>query len=331
MDFYQRDRNAVEYSKAVLDRGDTLVLIKYPNNQPAYDATGFPLRNLHRVHSKKLLATESEVFKVLLGSEWLNHRAAKRAGVFPGLPEGIKFVIDLTPPEEGDEALQFTADLSCSAGVLHWHTASSRLNIARSQICGKDETTSLPTSPVKPEDRNRTGVSELSTTVTSIMSGEASGSSYLGGLPDIRPLNGGGSTAGFANVPGRFSANGDALRFHDFKEESLKDEGISAGCDDKVSQPLADEEVLDYCPIRHRAGNERLLQVIEGKDPRLDSAPKVWTLAVLAKHFDCASTVVSTYSPFRVTAHQLSITRSIGSSDGSLGSRTVDSWRSCPR
>mgnify|MGYP001333253467 CR=1 FL=1 len=51
-------------------------------------------------------------------------------------------------------------------------------------------------------------------------------------------------------------------------------------------------DTLDYCPIRHRTGIERLLQIIEGKDPRLDSAPKVWTLAVLAKHFECHNAVV---------------------------------------
>lgn len=53
------------------------------------------------------------------------------------------------------------------------------------------------------------------------------------------------------------------------------------------------DEVLEYCPIRHRAGIERLLQFIEGKHPRLDSAPKVWTLFVLAKYFDCTNVVVS--------------------------------------
>ena len=49
----------------------------------------------------------------------------------------------------------------------------------------------------------------------------------------------------------------------------------------------------EYCPLRHRAAIEKLLQVIEGKDPKLDSAPKVWTLVGVAKYFDCTQTVVS--------------------------------------
>jgi hypothetical protein len=61
------------------------------------------------------------------------------------------------------------------------------------------------------------------------------------------------------------------------------------------------EDVLEYCPVRYRIGIEHLLQIIEGKEPTwLDSAPKVWTLYVVAKYFECTSYVVSSpNSPFR--------------------------------
>lgn len=57
------------------------------------------------------------------------------------------------------------------------------------------------------------------------------------------------------------------------------------GVKDLVSDPKFSPNpfrphVLDYCPIWHRAGIERLLQVIEKKEPRLDSATKIWTLVV---------------------------------------------------
>ena len=41
--------------------------------------------------------------------------------------------------------------------------------------------------------------------------------------------------------------------------------------------------------MRHRSAIERLVQAIENADPRLDSAPKVWTFFAVAKYFDCAS------------------------------------------
>jgi hypothetical protein len=308
--FYQRDKNAIEYSKSVLNQGDTLVLIKYPNNQPAYDATGFALSSLHRVHSEKLLATGSQFFKLRLSDEWLNHRAAKRAGVLHGLPEGIKYVIDLSPPEEGDDALQLTADLSCSAGIRNWHTAQSRLQISHSLIGGKDETTrreresiTLPSSPLKFQDRDRSGVSELSTAVTSIINGDKSGGSNLGVLPDTNRAGMEGDNI----VPEHRDAHDRVRDQLNFEEEGSKYEGVTTASDRKISEHPGDDEILDYCPIRHRAGIERLLQVIEGKDPRLDSAPKVWTLAILAKYFDCASTVVSTHLLFKPTMHQLII------------------------
>jgi hypothetical protein len=250
------------------------VVIKYPNGERAYDAYGFPLSEFHRVHSEKLLATGSKVFKEKLGNKWLNHRAAKKAGAFPTIPDGIKYFIDLTPPEEGDDALELTANLCCSPGVRHWFTAQSRLGVARNLVAGRDETT-------MPPDQQRN---------------------------DLR-------------IPGD---NADRVQAR--PDGTIEDDLAEAT--EKLNVKYLVEEVLDYCPIRHRACIERLLQVIEGKDPRLDSAPKVWTLAVLSKYFDCESTVVSPYFIIPVNkSTQLTITRPITLSHGCWSSRIVGLWR----
>jgi hypothetical protein len=294
MNISQRDQNAIAYSKhSALLEGDVLVLIRYPNNQPAFDASGFQLSNTHRVHSANLLATGSAFFKSKLDDEWQNHRTIKRAGLLNNLPTGIKYVIDLTPPEEGDDALALTADLSCSAGVRYWFTAQSRLGVAKSLVSGKDETTirqgsvSQPSSPIKSD--NDLGVSELSTGVTAILSGEATGNQFRGIIPDQGRI----ASSAMFELPINQEED-DGLSYK--KEVSFDDEvtEVTELLDEKMAIQRLGEEVLDYCPVRHRAGIERVLQVIEGKDPRLDSAPKVWTLAVLGKYFDCASSVVST-------------------------------------
>lgn len=44
----------------------------------------------------------------------------------------------------------------------------------------------------------------------------------------------------------------------------------------------------EYSPLRHRSAIERVLQAIQGNDPKLDSAPKVWTYFAVAKYFGCA-------------------------------------------
>ncbi|EXJ55857.1 hypothetical protein A1O7_08788 [Cladophialophora yegresii CBS 114405] len=45
----------------------------------------------------------------------------------------------------------------------------------------------------------------------------------------------------------------------------------------------------EYSALRHHSALERLLQAISGKDPKLDSAPKVWTFFAIARYFGCAA------------------------------------------
>jgi hypothetical protein len=45
----------------------------------------------------------------------------------------------------------------------------------------------------------------------------------------------------------------------------------------------------EYSALRHHSALERLLQAINGNDPKLDSAPKAWTFFALARYFGCAA------------------------------------------
>ncbi|KAI1304547.1 hypothetical protein F5Y03DRAFT_395467 [Xylaria venustula] len=56
-------------------------------------------------------------------------------------------------------------------------------------------------------------------------------------------------------------------------------------------QPSRLRTILDYCPIRHRAAIIRLLMAISHGDLILNSAPRVVTMAVVAKRFDCVNVV----------------------------------------
>jgi hypothetical protein len=220
MNLRWRDESAIAYHKSLLLEGDTIVLISYPGDAELYDPAGFKISsNSHRVHSNKLLATGSSVFEKLLGHS-AQQRAQKRAGYTTTnpLPTGVKYVLDLTPPVEGDEAVELTSDLSCPLGIRHWATTVKLLEGDSRLVNGRDEYTKSYNYPAKDEDG------------------------------DMSP------TGNYAVHP---------------------------------------EDIPEYCPVRHRAGIERLLRIIEGQDPRLDSAPKIWTLAVLAKYFDCKKIVVS--------------------------------------
>ncbi|EKD17467.1 hypothetical protein MBM_04328 [Drepanopeziza brunnea f. sp. 'multigermtubi' MB_m1] len=265
--FSRRDLLAVEYAKSLLNEGDTLVFVRFPNNVPAYDSTGSAVSEKHRVHSEKLKAASPE-FKRLLEDDWQQHRFKRRNKLVGQLPAGITYILDLTPPDEGDEALNLTANLSCSLGIRSWYrTEFTEGEAAHGLVGGLDETT---VHPGQAWDEEPDSVSDDDTPWTASVS----------------------------------SQQGLRMRFEDDSDYSLEatleesrkmyNELRDGQRGNKKTAENAEREkvVLDYCPIRHRTGIRRLLQVIEGKDPRLDSAPKVWTLAVLANYFKCPNAVV---------------------------------------
>lgn len=325
--FKVRDNAALQYTKSSLTEGDTLIVIKFPNNANVYDSTGFLVSTEHRVHSEKLLATGSKFFRKNLLDEWLQHRHlgwTKLRG--QPLPRGIKYVLSLTPPDEGDDALKLTAQLSCSRGILTWYTAEHRLGVSGAMVGGKDETFDCPESLARrlsnssasftrPTSRQAAAVNHA-LDINQILNadrnrwvhvaeqGRDAAPSY-GANEAIRVA---GSSSPVGTQVGTVDVNGNPARRVAFEtgENQTKhyawpnDSTTPVQAESSKSVDILEkekvEQAMDYCPIRHRTGIERLLQVIEGKDPRLDSAPKVWTLAVLAKHFDCADAVVSRLS-----------------------------------
>ena len=55
---------------------------------------------------------------------------------------------------------------------------------------------------------------------------------------------------------------------------------------DEIEPPIMPE--AEYSALRHRSAIQRVLQAIGHNDPKLDSAPKMWTYFQVAKHLDVA-------------------------------------------
>ena len=51
----------------------------------------------------------------------------------------------------------------------------------------------------------------------------------------------------------------------------------------------------EYSPVRHRSAIERVIAALIGIDPKLDSAPKVWTTFAVAKYFGLKNSPVTDY------------------------------------
>ena len=52
---------------------------------------------------------------------------------------------------------------------------------------------------------------------------------------------------------------------------------------------------LEYSPVRHRSAIERVLSALQGADPMLDSATKVWTTFAVAKNFEITHSPLEDY------------------------------------
>ncbi|XMA18193.1 hypothetical protein WAI453_010984 [Rhynchosporium graminicola] len=275
--FRVRDDNAILYTKSLLNQGDTLVIVRFPNNVPVYDTTGFQLSDTHRVNSHKLKAA-SPIFKKALEDDWQQHRFKRRNKLLGCLPPGIVYVLDLTPPDEGDDALELTALLSCSLGIRRWFKSEfSGIAAAHGLVGGQDETTVHP-DDLKAQEAPATEKEHDTNKADTYMKNDGIyGRAFTDGNTD-------------ATLEQKIrESNARCTQPANQQSGNTQQESEYTKTHIDITKDL---EILDYCPIRHRTGIERLLQIIEGKDPRLDSAPKVWTLAVLAAHFECANSVV---------------------------------------
>lgn len=156
------------------------------------------------------------------------------------LPSGIVFVLDLTPPSEGDESASLLAMLSLPLSVRAWWQSRDRLKVMGSLVSGHDD--NCPEHKSVPVNCER-----------------------------------GGSRIAAARkmAQNRITPASDVLDPDDI-------------------MPSPSRDIPDYCPIRHRASILRLLETIEcgGHELNLDSAPRVFTMAKIAKYFECTTAVV---------------------------------------
>lgn len=137
----------------LFDDGDTLVYIDPPPEntcrKPSCSST-----TTHRVHSEKLLSTGSAYLTRLFHPRW-QKRVAKQRGFHQGsLPQGIKYLLDLTPPILEEDAVILLTEVSCPSGIRTWASQTLLWQLPASCVGGKDicepvdnAITSYPSSP----------------------------------------------------------------------------------------------------------------------------------------------------------------------------------------
>ncbi|KAL6236788.1 hypothetical protein BDW75DRAFT_205714 [Aspergillus navahoensis] len=114
---------------------DTLAFIDPPSYKPAWFLQPSCAQSIgHRIHSWKLLGSGSPYLQAQF-EQRTQERNIKRRG---GLPDGIKYIIDLTPPSTEDEALLTISELSCPLGIRTWADSQSRWNLPKNFVGGTE-------------------------------------------------------------------------------------------------------------------------------------------------------------------------------------------------
>ncbi|KAJ5371462.1 uncharacterized protein N7496_007554 [Penicillium cataractarum] len=159
----------------LLTDGDTLVFID-PAPQDRSKNNLLTPTVPHRVHSEKLLATGSS-YLLRLFSPRCQSQVRKRRGYTNGLPSGINYVIDLTPPTVDEDAIIFLTEVSCPMAIRTWAFRQGEWDLPPSCVGGEDELEVLPDIPESPTgNRNTTlAADEDSTADSSTLEAEDEG------------------------------------------------------------------------------------------------------------------------------------------------------------
>ncbi|CCT64114.1 uncharacterized protein FFB20_03917 [Fusarium fujikuroi] len=240
-----------------LNQGDTLVFIDYPVHHKGVldytDCNGIVYKSQKfRVHSSKLLETGSPKFAELLGPTY-QFKIQRRRKMVNKLPDGIQYLLDLTPPSEGDELVFQMTELSLTPGIIKWWSSSILNGVDPFLVCGHDDICKCNRQPKGAENNKDVDANAEHDSAT----------------PTKR-----NATIGY--------------RLKQLNLDPERALQLKAKNEDAYETPLY-RQIPDYCPIRHRNGIVRLLMLIEGKGCILDSAPRLFTIFKLSCLFECSS------------------------------------------
>jgi hypothetical protein len=249
------------------DEADTLVYIDAAESEKAQQHRWAPLSQSNsnnaipqRMHSRKILGAGSPVLNTHFEPR-KQARVRRRYGLTNNMPAGITYVIDLTPPSEGEDAVIFMTELSCPLGVRKWAQYATTWKLPSPCVNGQDEVEWLTVTEPEPEPLEILPLKKKKS---------SPGKEHKKKQPAVkepppRVLNWNG------NLP--------TLR------EDPPEKKVVAPKVEKL--PPRVKKVpglpLDYSPIRHRTCLERILHALEELNPELDTPPKLWTFFALAK------------------------------------------------
>lgn len=282
---------------------DTLVVIGVPPQQPdqtdkAYSPIARHFATFHKIHSGNLLTLGSAKLTGLLGptSQYRTERRLRNEGVLPGgKPRGIKYLLDLRPPREGEDAVVLITELTCSSGILTWFKAQKKYRIPRTLVCGQDDSSLLldhQSNSSSPRNQSNASKKQPHKPHADFSSSQSHVDSTQKASKESKPVRIGNWAGVLPTAPVIPDEAADHEEyFHVTDNAGIDQKTTQASLPTAMNAASAQEPKIEpeYSQLRHCSAIERLLHAIEGKDPMLDSAPKLWTFCAVANYFGCAT------------------------------------------
>lgn len=135
-------QSAIDFPVIRDSQGDTFIFIDPPAKQPEQSDVNYHRYILsHKdpiLMRSERLANASPILRQLLSPK-CQERTLRRRQLEGKLPAYVRYILDLTPPAEGDAAASLTATLCCPEGVRYWHQASDIWKVSKALVCGPDD------------------------------------------------------------------------------------------------------------------------------------------------------------------------------------------------
>ena len=159
-------RAAVELPVVRDPQADTWIFIDPPQKQPEQDQQDYE-RYIKRYEApiamrKDTLVKYSPVIEKMFHPT-AQHKITRRRNIVKQLRNypDIKYVIDLTPPTEGEDAVYLTTELCCSEGIRLWYQAGEIWKVSKILVGGEEEYTSVKAKAVGADVMSKTRLERL--------------------------------------------------------------------------------------------------------------------------------------------------------------------------
>ncbi|KAL1868758.1 hypothetical protein VTK73DRAFT_3510 [Phialemonium thermophilum] len=245
--------HSLHQSESEFTTGTVLAVVRFPWDSGT-DCNGILFKPVYqmRIDYQKLVATGAAKIQKLL--EPRQQARIRRRLNLTQLPEGVEFVVDLTPPAEGPDLAELMASLWLPKGTKLWYLAG-HYRPDHILATEPDYTPAVHGPEGQPRFRSRP------------LANQVVGSVLVLGHDDKCSCPG---TEDDVTAP--------------WKQREAP--GIYEG-----PHVPRYREIADYCEVRHRVAILRLLRAINGADLLINSATRMWTVVQTAIDLDLTSLI----------------------------------------